>query len=303
MAAATAGDRRAVFEAFQSINPNWTDAQFSVDLAGLSNGEAVIGQPLQIEFEAAVGGYAAYVYVSSHGDITLVRGSANGPSTMGSDSYSMKPPLGTEQLVVLFSNMPLESLFPNATTTVELGSDRDHALNFVHQLDQMKASGVRLATRKYRYTVAAPAGGTEYTTRSIIFQVEGARHGSKPGAAAAATVPSRIEFEFDSDRLTDRGRRDLDEFGEALVTRLSGASLVLEGHTDSLGTDDYNVSLSQRRAEVARRYLVESFGLDPANISAKGRGKANPVASNDSEADRSRNRRVDFVFSNAGPSH
>jgi outer membrane protein OmpA-like peptidoglycan-associated protein len=290
-----AGDRQGVTDVLRNVGTTWSDAQFSVDLTGLSNGEAVIDRPLQIEYEAAKEGYVSYLQVSSHGEITLTRGTA-GAATTGTDPFVVKPPLGTEQLIVLFSNKPLDPLFSGGAASVEVGADRAHAESLVRQLDQLKNSGVLLATRKYQYAVEAPAGGTEYTTRGIVYRVEEARHGKTAGSAPAR-VPSRVEFEFDSDRLTERGKRDLDEFGEALATRLSDTAVVLEGHTDSVGTDEYNLALSQRRADAARSYLIESFGLSPSKILAEGKGKSGPIAPNDSEAERGRNRRVDFVFS------
>lgn len=293
---AQGGDRQGVADALQKINSNWPDAEFSVDLTGLSNGEAIVDRPLQIEYEAAKGGYVSYVRMSSHGDISLIRGANRVASPTGSEPYVVKPPLGTEQMIVLFSNEPLDPLFADGAGAVDIGVDRAHAEAFVHQLDQLRSKGVLVAARRYRYTVATPEGGTEYTTRGIVFQVESARHGAKAGAAPPR-IPSRVEFEFDSDRLTERGKRDLDEFGEALVTRLNDTPVVLEGHTDSVGTDEYNLALSKRRAEAARQYLVESFGLDQSKIVAEGKGKASPVAPNDSESERGRNRRVDFVFS------
>jgi len=145
---------------------------------------------------------------------------------------------------------------------------------------------------------AAAAGGTEYTTRGIVMQVQQAQHDRTAGAAR---IPSRIEFEFDSDRLTAQGKLDLDTFGEALVTDLRDGKIALEGHTDAVGTDDYNQTLSERRARAARQYLVDSFGIPDSRMVAVGRGKGDPIASNDDAAGRSHNRRVDFIFSAATP--
>jgi OOP family OmpA-OmpF porin len=70
----------------------------------------------------------------------------------------------------------------------------------------------------------------------------------------------------------------------------------IEGHTDSIGTDEYNLGLSQRRADAVRDYLVAS-GISPDMIvSTIGVGKANPIASNDTEEGRSRNRRVEIII-------
>jgi len=155
---------------------------------------------------------------------------------------------------------------------------------------------VLFAARRYDLTVAATPGGTQYTTRAIIRTVNeaGVRSG---GAGGAARIPSRIEFEFDSDRLTSQGKLDLDTFGEALVTELRDRTVSLEGHTDAVGTDEYNQSLSERRAASARQYLIDSFGIANSRITTIGMGKSDPVASNDDPVGRSKNRRVDFIFS------
>ena len=72
--------------------------------------------------------------------------------------------------------------------------------------------------------------------------------------------------------------------------------LNVEGHTDSIGSDEYNMKLSQRRADAVRDYLAMN-GINPANIQAVGLGKEGPVASNDTAAGRQQNRRVEMVVS------
>jgi OOP family OmpA-OmpF porin len=68
----------------------------------------------------------------------------------------------------------------------------------------------------------------------------------------------------------------------------------VQGFTDSIGTEEYNLGLSQRRADAVRNYLVEK-GVDPKIITAKGYGESNPVASNDTKEGRALNRRVEFA--------
>jgi len=70
----------------------------------------------------------------------------------------------------------------------------------------------------------------------------------------------------------------------------------VEGHTDSVGSDDYNLKLSQKRADSVRDYLTAN-GINGANITAIGKGKDGPVASNDNAAGRQQNRRVEMVVS------
>jgi len=85
-----------------------------------------------------------------------------------------------------------------------------------------------------------------------------------------------------------------------LVTFLANypdRTVMVEGHTDSVGTEDYNQGLSQRRAEAVKSYLVGQ-GVGPIRLTALGKGEAGAVASNDSPDGRQQNRRVEVVISN-----
>ena len=297
---ALGGDRDGVSAALTSIRSTWPDALFSIDVSGADDGQAVLNHRLEIAYEAELPGYVAYLIVSSHGDMTLYRDSAKTARTRGTESYVVKPPLGTGEIIVLFANAPWDSFFPAGGTVRQVNGDRDGAAAFVQQLTQLESAHVLVSDRRYQLNTAAAAGGTEYTTRGIVMQVEEAQHGrTGSGPGAVARIPSRIEFEFDSDRLTAQGKLDLDTFGEALVTELRDVNVALEGHTDSIGADDYNQSLSERRARSARQYLVDSFGIPDTRLTAAGKGKSEPIASNDDELGRSHNRRVDFIFSAA----
>jgi outer membrane protein OmpA-like peptidoglycan-associated protein len=76
-------------------------------------------------------------------------------------------------------------------------------------------------------------------------------------------------------------------------------ALLVEGHTDSIGSDAYNLDLSQRRAESVTGFLAEN-GVDPGRMLSRGYGKAFPVAGNDTQAGRQLNRRVEVVILEPG---
>ena len=86
-----------------------------------------------------------------------------------------------------------------------------------------------------------------------------------------------IQFGFNSAELTDAGRRDLDEAGVAINRHFGDRRFVLAGHTDSLGSEDYNLSLSQDRADAARRYLIEQHEIPPERLEAVGYGESQPI--------------------------
>jgi outer membrane protein OmpA-like peptidoglycan-associated protein len=75
-------------------------------------------------------------------------------------------------------------------------------------------------------------------------------------------------------------------------------SVLIEGHTDDVGSDESNFNLSQRRANSVRSYLVEQ-GIESSRLSTTGLGEGSPVAGNDSSTGRQQNRRVEVIISNA----
>jgi len=106
-----------------------------------------------------------------------------------------------------------------------------------------------------------------------------------------------------SDVLFDFNQATLKPGAREKLAKVSGILLAyptlhmnVEGHTDSVGTDEYNLKLSQRRADAVRDYLT-SNGINQANVQAVGLGKEGPVASNDNAAGRQQNRRVEMVVS------
>lgn len=106
-------------------------------------------------------------------------------------------------------------------------------------------------------------------------------------------VLNDVHFEFDSAKLTGGARRVLDR---VVLGMKSQADLRVEigGHTDALGTNAYNQSLSQRRATAVRDFLVDR-GVDGSRLTVEGYGENNPVADNETEEGRARNRRVEFT--------
>jgi OOP family OmpA-OmpF porin len=287
-----AGDPVGVNEALQAIKSNWAKAAFSIDVLGLTDNSVVIDGAVQVQYEALSPGYLAYLRVSSHGDIVGMHASQPAASLGGALNLAIQPPLGDERAVFLFSQRPLTALFERGQTPTVLGSDRSHADALVRRVAQLQSQGMMLAVRRIHYLVEAPAGQTQYTTRSIMRRMDAA---AQSGARETPPLPTRIEFDFDSDHLTAGSRRDLDVFGAVMVARRD-RKVTLEGHTDMIGTPQYNMDLSIRRAAAARLYLLESFGLTPSQLQITGKGAAGPIATNDTEEGRSQNRRVDFIF-------
>lgn len=103
-----------------------------------------------------------------------------------------------------------------------------------------------------------------------------------------------VQFDFDKADIKPESRPTLDEIGKFLKANPS-VSVVVAGHTDAKGQFDYNVELSRRRAAAVIADLVQHYGVASQRLTPFGAGMAAPIASNDDEAGRAKNRRVELV--------
>jgi len=110
---------------------------------------------------------------------------------------------------------------------------------------------------------------------------------------------SGVLFQAGGNELSSTARGRLDTVAQALAA-YSDRNIVVEGHTDSSGSDSTNQQLSQKRADAVRQYL-ESRGVQAARMRSIGRGESEPVASNDTPDGRANNRRVEVIVEPAAP--
>ena len=118
------------------------------------------------------------------------------------------------------------------------------------------------------------------------------------GEGIQVTFASGLLYDFDSDVIRAEAGTNLRSLAASL-DQYPATDLLIVGHTDSQGSDDYNQSLSQRRANAASTYLVVQ-GVSATRLRTAGRGEMEPVASNDAESGRQLNRRVEIaIYANA----
>lgn len=108
------------------------------------------------------------------------------------------------------------------------------------------------------------------------------------------SLSSELLFELDSDALAPQASAALDRIAEAVAHR-PGSTAVIDGHTDDLGDAAYNQALSERRAEAVALYLVAK-GIARDRLTVRGHGESVPVAPNDTDESRRRNRRVEILI-------
>jgi outer membrane protein OmpA-like peptidoglycan-associated protein len=113
-----------------------------------------------------------------------------------------------------------------------------------------------------------------------------------PTPVAKKIVLRGVNFDFDKSNIRADARPILDEAVSTLKAE-GGVVIVSEGHTDSRGTEEYNLALSRRRAQAVKDYLVAG-GIAADRIKVEGFGESKPVASNETEDGRAQNRRVEL---------
>ena len=112
------------------------------------------------------------------------------------------------------------------------------------------------------------------------------------GQAILVNLPDGVTFDVDSSTLKPQFRSTLDQISQSLQ-QYPNSLIDVYGHTDSTGSDEYNQALSERRARTVANYLIMR-GVGETRIRSMGYGESLPVASNDTEEGRARNRRVEI---------
>lgn len=248
-----------------------------------------------------------------HADLDGASGSWNqyGASVDGLFFFNRSPafaPFAVLSAGVLQSD--LSGVKKDTAPVVEAG------LGFMHDVDD---DGAKLRVEaRHRWDFAdinIPGGNSTYNDWILMAGVSipiGARPQSAPEprpvvtmaeptpAPAPAPAPvtetvvlKGVNFCFDCDTLSGEAQAILDSDAMAIVQHHPNATFEVAGHTDAVGSDTYNQSLSQRRASNVSAYLVEK-GVDASRMTAVGYGESQPVADNSTEAGRAENRRVEL---------
>jgi outer membrane protein OmpA-like peptidoglycan-associated protein len=117
---------------------------------------------------------------------------------------------------------------------------------------------------------------------------------ARVGEGIAVTFASGLLYDFDSDVVRTEAAQNLRNLAASL-NKYPNTDLLIVGHTDAVGTSEYNQGLSQRRASSAASYLAAQ-GVSAGRLRSVGRGETEPIATNDTEGGRQLNRRVEIAI-------
>ena len=164
-------------------------------------------------------------------------------------------------------------LIPLSSTAQNVGSavlDKDDLVDMLKPQQKVRTRGIRLNQP------AQQSPGT----------AQGQSQAAAEAPAAAPEPPPNIsmdiQFAYNSANLTQQAIEQLSPLGQALnSSELAGFAFLIEGHTDGSGSADYNMQLSQKRAESVGNFLYNNFGIDPAALQLVGRGEDALLNAND----------------------
>lgn len=176
------------------------------------------------------------------------------------------------------------------SAVAQLGAERSQVNQLGSALAQSQ-SGLAAETEARKAAEARAARAMESLNK--IAQVKEEARGM------VITLSGQVLFVTGKSELLPAARDQLDQVAKALTDQGELKPMVVEGYTDSVGSDANNLRLSKDRADAVRGYLT-SKGIPADKISSVGKGEANPVASNDTPDGRANNRRVEIVI--GGPS-
>lgn len=197
--------------------------------------------------------------------------------------------------------------FSSSQSTLSLGLEkyiRDSAFSVAVQGEYLRKRGdfARNGSDTRGWLMLRYDFGANYRPREPFRMVQVDAPVAAPAMAAAPQVirnQVKLEgdafFAFDHHDLSADAVRALDELLAQLHSQARVSRVAVVGHTDSIGTVEYNQALSERRAQAAVDYLV-AHGVDAAQIDMRGEGELAPAFPNDSADNRRRNRRVDIEF-------
>jgi len=187
---------------------------------------------------------------------------------------------GLISVLTIYAGLSLVSVNVEAQTVRDLTGHEPTSDEFV-QILKPRMRGIALSGQ--------PAG-----TCAAYHQTRGIEPVATAPIADIAAI--HVTFAFNSARLLPEALPTLRQLGEALKSaELETSCLQIEGHTDSIGSDEYNLKLSQRRAESVVRYLTQQMGIKADRMLPIGKGKQDPIATNATDAGRQKNRRVQIV--------
>ena len=323
-------NRKDMVDQIRGINADFNSGHVSVWINENASDPGVnLGDELRFNITSNTPKHFLMILVDPKGQSVVVLPDGLDAQSIARTSYTYPPigtgtltqgePVGLETVFVVASDVAVSKdqlKMHNESDMVSLEGSLDGIGEFVRLLNTISQDNP-LSIVRYEYFVDA---NVQYGTRAVrrelaarVQQVDSLADNQgqlaieKTGDSLESKIESEslsvsdIKFESNSVTLTSTGSLQLDVFGSELVSLWDSIGLptiILEGHTDDIGSASYNHKLSELRAEAAKMSLVNEFGLPSNKIITRGMGEIHPLVQNVNAEARANNRRVEIAVSN-----
>ncbi len=172
----------------------------------------------------------------------------------------------------------------------------DNQLLLQHSLEDDSLLDNENLLERFNTALAKTAGNSDLTNGFSDLDDLLNRTGPLLDDTKPILMPTDLLFRYDATELQETARLSLMKLG-LLIQKNPEAQFIIEGHTDTLGTEQYNLDLSRKRAESVREWLMTSLRLNPDQLAVRALGETRPLANPDGDAEQqSINRRVEIVI-------
>lgn len=281
---------------FDEIVDKAQDSELMISINDIDRSEWRVGDSIKLHVLSQNDCGLQMIHLDSNGvasvfDLGMINADQEAVYPKGSDFMTIQPPLGLDNIYVVCSDSPLPQMtqlsVPSVDGVIEAQNVGAFAQQYVGALDSnAKISNLSFKVKGRNDALALVSEDIVdfYSTRSRTIQ--------RP------KLDLNINFEFRSAELTDNAKILLDEVGQALNDqKMLGAKFELNGHTDDIGSDNYNMSLSAQRAEAVADYLENRHTVKDERLIPKGYGESFPKVENLNDESRAENRRVELILS------
>jgi outer membrane protein OmpA-like peptidoglycan-associated protein len=287
------GNGPVLANSLDQIVPNWREANLRASLEPGDTRQVDQGGSFALRIRADQDASVLIVVVNPEGNAELLR--PRRPDTTdrvsrgtdllfpdkgaGVTLYAIMP-VGRAYVYVLASPDPLLSDSSSADWVAEARIGQKLA----------GASASKIAVQRLEIDVKPPAVDQFISKEDFVAFYD--PHGLRTRGVCHASRGLAVQFATNSAELTDWGKKQLNEVAAGMQDkRLQGISFAVEGHTDDVGTDSYNMGLSDRRAKRVWTFLTDR-GVEDKRLKTEAKGKSDPAVPGTSEQARAQNRRV-----------
>jgi len=278
---------------------------FSAGVIGADINALKIGTALQFEFSTKKSCYITMIGIDSESVVSVMQPFEDGylsshagkkiyPEIHSLEVFEVVPPTGMENMHALCTVEPLLAgqLMGVAGHSYERSDAVELIAEMAGSVKQWHADS--FASVSWQQKIVGRSDAAQYSDTDVVDYFS-----ERTRSVKRKRLPLEINFQYASAKLTEQARGTLDMIGRALTSdSLESRQFRIGGHTDAVGSDEYNLGLSERRASAARDYLEQRFEIAANRLSISPYGEHFPKADNASEQGRAENRRVELEILN-----